>query len=125
MVLTTNACAPSLSASVAVTLTDGRPAEATAIVQRTVESVSASSDADRVTFCGVCQFDGVNVSVPPVATVTLVSPAPAVKVTVTLAVGWSLQPYRERVVAALRNVHRGRVDDERLLYLSTTAGPRR
>ena len=43
--------------------------------------------ADSVTFCGVCQFDDVNVRVPPAVTVMLASPVPAVEVTVTFALG--------------------------------------
>src|SRR5688572_3496971 len=51
--------------------------------------VSESSAADNVTFCAVFQLDGVKVRLPPAATVTSVSPLPAVEVTVTLAVGWA------------------------------------
>jgi hypothetical protein len=76
----------SLSASVAATATDGRPAALTVMVAVPLV-VSASSAADTVTFCGVAKLDGVKVSVPPAETLTSVSPAERADVTVTLPVG--------------------------------------
>src|ERR1044072_3338807 len=81
-------CVPSLSASVAVTVTDGRPVEAT-VIGRVPLVESASSAAASVTFWVTFQFAVVKVRLAPADTVMLVSPVPAVEVTVTLPVGWT------------------------------------
>ena len=91
--MTTSDCVAvgSLSASVAVTPTGVMPdvLEATVMVRDPL-TVSVSSDAASVTVWLVCQFVGVKVSEPPAETVMLVSPVPAVEVTVTLLVGAAL-----------------------------------
>src|SRR5690606_21760171 len=79
--------AASLSISVAVTLTDGRPVDAQVTV-RTPLASSPSSAAANVTSCWVPKLAGVKVLVPvPATTVMSVSPLPAVQVTVTFAGG--------------------------------------
>src|SRR5262249_36596438 len=76
----------SLSASVAATVTDGRPVALTVMVAAPLV-VSVSSAAETVTFCRVAKLAGGKVSVPPAGTVTSVSPAVRAEVTVTLPVG--------------------------------------
>ena len=74
------------SLSVAVTATDIMPGAATVIV-RVPAMVSLSAAAASVTVCGWSQFALVKVSVAPLVTTMLGSPAPAVEVTATAVVG--------------------------------------